>query len=321
METNYTLSVAEYAKQETDKAQEEVRYLISKAPTGSDNSTKVHVDDIWTWRQKDTFSRYFDTDSVPFTIMGFFALWAAISLIMFFGIEDCNIFLAIFAPLGGAIGIGILTGGAAIYAPVVVGLLLKLIVSPILYPIFKNKCKAWNDRYADTLPETKRELDERIAEYATGFEAAATEAAKMYGAHEVTAMISDKIAEGFISAIKAAKRTSDIKRLDIQYNFSVSKSWVLHSYNKTIKFEDYRCKPLANQFAITAYGYAVIDGVVARIRGELESDPSGSEYEITPEHSFDEKGILTVTLNYRAKNGNFEELSDWGAVGTSSGKE
>ncbi len=319
METKFTLTPDDYLKEERGRAQTEARAIISEAPNPP---TNLHVDDVWTWRQDESFGSFFDHKSVLFSVLGFIALFVAVALILYFS-SGGNIWLAIFAPLGGAIGIGIVTGGmGVIYPAVVIGLLIKLIISPIFYPIYKSKCRAWNKENPTRIMAIKAALDERVAAYTAKFEAAATEAAEIYASHEITSMVSEKIKTGFLSSVKMAKRTADISTLGLKCTFWVSQSGIKHTYGNAISFEDYRCKPLPDRFAMAAYGYAVADGVIARIMGEMERDPSGTDYEISKSYSYDEDGALKVLLTYSAKNGNFEELSDWGASGAVySGKE
>lgn len=320
MENTYTLIPNDYTREETESAESKARSIIRSAPAAPEDA-KLSSDNIWTFRANESFEAFFDWKSVIFTVLGFVALIASVALIIFSATEG-NFWMAIFLPLGVSIGLAIVTAGmGVIYPSVIVGFLVKLIVAPVLFPVYKHLCREWNRDNPVRIRAIKAELDERVAAYTEGFEAAAREASSMYAQHEISSMICEKITDAFLSNIGSTKRDRDMRRIIATYEFFVSLSGVIYGYYKEIKFEDYRCKPLPDPLSMTAFGYALIDGASARIRALVEKDPSGTPYDISYTISYDENGVLNATLIYSAGNGNFEELSDWGASTEFSGKE
>ncbi len=321
MENNFALIPDDYRREETEKAESEARSIIRSAPTAPEDA-KLNSENIWIFRANESFEAFFDWKSVIFTVLGFAALIIAVALIIYTASEG-NFLMAIFLPLGVSIALAIFTAGmGVIYPSVIVGFLVKLIATPVLFPVYKHLCREWNKDNPEKIHEIKTALDERVATYAEGFDARAREASNMYAQHEITSMLCEKITDAFLSNIGSAKRDRDMRKIIATYEFFVSLSGVIYGFYKEISFEDYRCKPLPDKFSMTAFGYALIDGATARIRALVEKDPSGTPYDINYTISYDENGVLNATLIYSAANGNFEELSDWDASSsTYSGKE
>lgn len=165
------------------------------------------------------------------------------------------------------------------------------------------------DRHDEAIRKINAEIDRECQEFNEGFEAELRNKIAEFSQPPIDQLYIRKFADEFLEEINSQDRNSGVRKIEVTFVIKTyaDKVW---TFSDEYPLMNILFKPLEGYAEEMAMTRSVASAVQVELMTLLPEDPSGSQYSIEMQESY-ETDASVIRMVYRADNKGFKEIRNW----------